>query len=188
MEIIISIWPIKKLGIQQGYTLDAKPRSQLVQIPTPHLPAWVTEGSQSKSPLFFSCCWTWMEVPDSHGKSSGSRGAAKLCTAESLSKTRHCWNILCSRAVLELQRSSLMFSIVLTEWPRRELHEAYVTSSLVWVSLTCNNAGVMVRSKLPLLSPSAKQVHPKDNSEAWNMFWMLFSASTSHQMLLLHLA
>lgn len=54
-----------------------------------------------------------------------------------------------------------MFSIVWIEWPRREVHEAYVTSSLAWLSLTGND----VRRELPLLSPSAKQVHPKDNSE-----------------------
>lgn len=59
-----------------------------------------------------------------------------------------------------------MFSIVLTEWPRRELHEVNVISSLAWVSLICNNAGTMVKSKLPLLRSSTKQVYPQAYSEA----------------------
>lgn len=50
MEIIISIWPIKKLGIQHGYTLDAKPRSQLVQIPTPHLQPGSLKGASLRVP------------------------------------------------------------------------------------------------------------------------------------------
>lgn len=96
------LWQMRKLGLQQGYTLDPKSQSQSVRIITPHLLRWVTVWSLSKTPLSFSCCWNWTGVPDSHGKSSGKKRAAKLCPAGSLLETCHCWNILCSHVVPEL--------------------------------------------------------------------------------------
>lgn len=93
VEIGISIWQIETLGLQQVYPPDAKPPSQLVQMTTRISQPGSLKGVPSPHAT---------GVPDSYGKSSGKRRAVKLCLAESLSKTCHCWNMLCSRAVLEL--------------------------------------------------------------------------------------
>ena len=42
VETIISIWQMRKLGLQQGYTPNPESQSLLVLLAMPHFQPWVT--------------------------------------------------------------------------------------------------------------------------------------------------
>lgn len=180
VETIISIWQMRKLGLQQGYTPDPESQSQLVLTSMPHFQPWVTVQSLSQNPLSLSCHWTWW-VSWLPQKVLRKRRAAKLCPAKSLLKTCHCWNILSSHVIPELasRDSFSIFSIVFIEWPRGEIEEAYIIIPLTWVNLRCNNMASVIKSKVHLQDPSAIRDLPKEQ------FWgpEILSSLLSHHAL-----
>lgn len=54
VEISISVWRMRKVGIQQGYAPDPKSQSQLVPISTPHPLPGALHGAPQDTPLLLA--------------------------------------------------------------------------------------------------------------------------------------